>query len=98
MFIARNMLVLIALLIFSFGGGLVGGYVGGHMAKRQHDAELYRLRAAVDNVSVATVNAIASLATDTEIVAADIVEITNRLDALEVLATDMGQDIRQMRR
>jgi hypothetical protein len=31
-------------------------------------------------------------------VAADIVEITNRLDALEVLATDMGQDIRQMRR
>lgn len=88
---SRTLIMLAAMLAFSFGGGMIGGYVGSMHVNREHAAETERLQANVDRVSLATVNAIASLATDTEIVAADIVEISNRLDSLEVKASDMSR-------
>lgn len=90
---SRTLIMLVAMLAFSFGGGMIGGYFGSMHVNREHVAETERLQANVDRVSIATINAISSLATDTEIVAADIVEINNRLDALEVKATDMGKTL-----
>jgi hypothetical protein len=90
---SRTLIMLTAMLAFSFGGGMIGGYFGSMHVNREHAAETERLQVNVDRVSVATVNAIASLATDTEIVAADIVEISNRLDALEVKASDMSKSM-----
>jgi len=90
---SRTLIMLVAMLAFSFGGGMIGGYFGSMHVNREHAAETQRLQANVDRVSLATVNAIASLATDTEIVAADIVEISNRLDSLEVKASDMGKTL-----
>lgn len=88
---SRTLIMLVAMLAFSFGGGMIGGYFGSMHVNREHVAETERLQANVDRVSLATVNAIASLATDTEIVAADIVELSNRLDSLEVKAADMSK-------
>lgn len=90
---SRTLIMLVAMLAFSFGGGMIGGYFGSMHVNREHAAETERLQVNVDRVSVATVNAIASLATDTEIVAADIVELSNRLDALEVKAADMSKSM-----
>lgn len=89
----RTLIMLAAMLAFSFGGGMIGGYFGSMQVMRGQAAENARVQENLDRVSVATVNAIASLATDTEIVAADIVEINNRLDALEVKASDMGRSM-----
>lgn len=88
---SRTLIMLLAMLAFSFGGGMIGGYFGSMHVNREHAAETARLQANVDRVSLATVNAIASLATDTEIVASDIVELSNRLDSLEVKAADMSK-------
>lgn len=92
----RTLIMLTGMLIFSFGGGLIGGYVGSLHVLRGQAAEAAQIHQAIDQVSVGMVNAITSLATDTEIVAADIVELSNRLDALEVKASDMSQSMSAM--
>lgn len=87
----RTMITLAALLSFSFGGGLIGGYVGGLHAARSQQGEAQELLAGLDRVSATTVNMVASLATDTEIIAGDIAELNGRLNTLAVQVKDLAR-------
>jgi len=87
----RPMLTLAAMLAFSFGGGLIGGYVGGLHAARGQQGEGQAMQANLDRVSAATVNMVASLATDTEILAGDVAEINERLNTLKVRLDDVAK-------
>jgi hypothetical protein len=90
---SQTFLMLVGMLIFSFGGGLIGSYVATQQMLRGQQAQNARLKDEIDRVSVATLNAVTALATDTEIIAADIVDLGNRLDVLEVKANDMGKSM-----
>lgn len=84
----RTLLTFVAMLSFSFGGGLIGGYFGGLHAARGQQGELQVLHDNLDRVTAATVNMVASLATDTEIIAGDVAEMNGRLNTLDVRVKD----------
>jgi hypothetical protein len=85
----RTVITLAALLSFSFGGGLIGGYIGGLHAARGQQGDIRELQSGLDRVSAATVNMVASLATDTEIIAGDVADLTGRLNTLDVRLKDI---------
>lgn len=85
----RTFITFAALLSFSFGGGLIGGYVGGLQAARGQNGETGEILAQLDRTKTVTVNMAASLATDTEILAGDIAELTQRVNALDVRLKEM---------
>ncbi|MCW0233233.1 MAG: hypothetical protein OJJ21_06525 [Ferrovibrio sp.] len=86
----RTLITLAALLSFSFGGGLIGGYVGGLHAARGQQGEVQDLRVGLDRVTATTVNMVAALATDTEILAGDLSDLNGRLNTLSVRVKDMA--------
>lgn len=87
----RTVITLAALLSFSFGGGLIGGYIGGLHAARGQQGDFQAINTSIDKVTAATVNMVASLATDTEIIAGDLAELNGRLNTLDVRVKDLAR-------
>ncbi|MEK9967917.1 MAG: hypothetical protein VW600_02195 [Ferrovibrio sp.] len=85
----RTFITFAALLSFSFGGGLIGGYIGGLHAARGQQRDISAMLEQIDHTKSVSVNMVASLATDTEILAGDIVDLNQRLNVLNVLVQDM---------
>jgi hypothetical protein len=87
----RTFVTFAALLCFSFGGGLIGGYFGGLHAARGGQGDINVVRQQIDRTKTVSINMAASLATDTEILAGDIAELNQRLNALNVRVKDMAR-------
>jgi|GEM_PF-6989169 len=88
------MLRLLATAVIALAFGLGGGYVGAQHAKQEIiAAQQERIDAQeamlteVARRTMALINGLTSLAVDSEIVAADIVDLRNRMDRIEVVRT-----------
>jgi hypothetical protein len=88
------MLRLFATAVIALVFGLGGGYAGAHYAKQEiiaaqkerFDAQEVMLTE-VARRTMALINGLTSLAVDSEIVAADIMDLRNRVDRIEVVRT-----------
>jgi hypothetical protein len=88
---SRTFITFAAMLSFSFGGGLIGGFVGGLHAARGQQGDINAALEQIDRTKSVSINMVASLATDTEILAGDIADLNQRLNTLNVRVKEMGR-------